>query len=363
VKVLMTADAVGGVWAFTLELASGLSARGVEVHVATMGPAPDRHQLEQARRAGLAGLRRGDHALEWEPEPWRDVARAGDWLLEMASELAVDVVHLNGYAHGALPWDVPVVVAGHSCVLSWHEAVRGALPGRDVEAYRAAVTRGIRSADALVAPTAAMLAQLERLYAPACPSLVIHNGRDQGPFAAREKEPFVLGIGRLWDEAKNLDALDRAAAAISWPVLLAGDAGGRTATSARLLGPLGQTEVAGLLGRASLFASPALYEPFGLAALEAGLSGCALVLGDIPTLREVWGHAARFVPPGDPEALARALEHLIADEAERRDAARTAHARALGYGRARMTVAYAELYAQLVGVDERRRAGRTAVTA
>ncbi len=31
---------------------------------------------------------------------------------------------------------------------------------------------------------------------------------------------------------------------------------------------------------------PARYEPFGLSVLEAALSGCALVLGDIPSLRE-----------------------------------------------------------------------------
>src|SRR3954464_14435194 len=95
--------------------------------------------------------------------PWADVERAGEWLLDAAEALSPDVVHLNGYAHGALPWDVPVVVVGHSCVLSWHEAVRGGSAGGHVGAYRDAVTLGIRGADALVAPTAAMLANLNRL--------------------------------------------------------------------------------------------------------------------------------------------------------------------------------------------------------
>ena len=31
--------------------------------------------------------------------------------------LRPDVVHLNGYTHGALPWRAPVLVVGHSCVL------------------------------------------------------------------------------------------------------------------------------------------------------------------------------------------------------------------------------------------------------
>ena len=59
--------------------------------------------------------------------------------------------------------------------------------------------------------------------------------------------------------------------------------------------------------RAAIYALPARYEPFGLSALEAALSGCALVLGDIPSLREVWGDAAVFVPPDDAGGLRDAL--------------------------------------------------------
>jgi glycogen(starch) synthase len=51
---------------------------------------------------------------------------------------------------------------------------------------------------------------------------------------------------------------------------------------------------------------PARYEPFGLSVLEAALSGCALVLGDIASLREVWGGAACYVRPGDSRAAPRA---------------------------------------------------------
>ena len=46
----------------------------------------------------------------------------------------------------------------------------------------------------------------------------------------------------------------------------------------------------------------ARYEPFGLAVLEAAQAGCALVLSDIPTFRELWNGAAQFVPPGDDAA-------------------------------------------------------------
>src|SRR5437588_13008138 len=40
IKVLMTTDAVGGVWTYSTELASELAAAGMEVHLVTMGPPP-----------------------------------------------------------------------------------------------------------------------------------------------------------------------------------------------------------------------------------------------------------------------------------------------------------------------------------
>jgi glycosyltransferase involved in cell wall biosynthesis len=343
----MTVDAVGGVWGYALELAAGLAAEDVEVHLAAMGPAPSPGQLQELARSGAAGYRHGAFALEWEDDPWADVERAGEWLLETAGALSPDLVHLNGYAHGALPWDAPVLVAGHSCVLSWHAAVHGRAPGGEAGRYRAAVARGIRSAAALVAPTAAMLGELERLYGPSCDCVVIPNGRDPAAFSPRAKEPFVAGSGRLWDEAKNLAALDRAAAAVPWPVLLAGDGGGRSCAAARLLGRLSARDVAALLARASVFAAPARYEPFGLAALEAGLSGCALVLGDIASLREVWGDAATFVPPDDADALAAAIQHLIASPRALREASEMARKHALRYDSRTMARAYARLYAEV----------------
>jgi glycosyltransferase involved in cell wall biosynthesis len=66
-----------------------------------------------------------------------------------------------------------------------------------------------------------------------------------------------------------------------------------------------------LLARASIYVHPARYEPFGLAILDAALAGCALVLGDIPSLRELWHDAAIFVPTEDAARLSRELTALI----------------------------------------------------
>jgi glycogen synthase len=120
------------------------------------------------------------------------------------------------------------------------------------------------------------------------------------------------------------------------------------------LGPLASAELAWWLGQAAIFALPARYEPFGLTVLEAGLAGCALVLGDIPSLREVWDGAALFVPPDQPDVLAEVLEHLSRDVGWRELMAQRARARALRYTPALMVHAYVRLYAKLkcVGTPE-----------
>jgi glycosyltransferase involved in cell wall biosynthesis len=109
-----------------------------------------------------------------------------------------------------------------------------------------------------------------------------------------------------------------------------------------------ETDVLSWLSRASLFVEPARYEPFGLAALEAALCGCALVLGDIPSLREVWDDGATFVSPDDPDALARAVNTLLDDPARRNRAASDALAIAAGYPQSANTDAYLAAYRQLV---------------
>ena len=352
-RILMTADAVGGVWTYCLELARALAPKGVTVALATMGPLPRDEQRAEATAVPGLELHESDFKLEWQDEPWEDVRRAGDWLLELERRLTPAVVHLNGYAHGALPWRAPLLVVGHSCVLSWWEAVKGRDAPSSWDRYRAAVSAGLRTADLVVAPTRAMLAALERHYGRLPASRAIPNGRDPAQFLPGEKEPLVLAAGRLWDEAKNIAALAEVAAELPWPVCVAGDDrhpdGGRVEyANVRMLGRLPQAELAGWVGRAAIYALPARYEPFGLSALEAAFAGCALVLGDIPTLREVWGDAALFVPPGDRGALRDVLRDLIADGEARQALAARARARAFEFTPERMAGGYLAAYRYLL---------------
>ncbi|HEY9421374.1 MAG TPA: glycosyltransferase, partial [Thermoanaerobaculia bacterium] len=78
------------------------------------------------------------------------------------------------------------------------------------------------------------------------------------------------------------------------------------------------------------------------------LAGCALVLGDIPSLREIWRNRAVFVPPDDPEALADALNRLVENPDRRNSLAAGARARALQLTPERMIDAYLEAYGEVL---------------
>jgi glycosyltransferase involved in cell wall biosynthesis len=301
----------------------------------------------------------GDFQLEWMDEPWADVAAAGDWLLELEQRHAPDLVHLNGFAHAALPFAAPVLAVGHSCLSSWAAAVPAAIDPGKMAAYRRHVRRGLQGADFVVAPSAAMLAALHDHYGPLPHAAVIPNGRSRAAFAPGVKEPFVLTAGRLWDPAKNIEAVGAVAGRLPWPVFVAGDgkAAGELGSDIQVLGRLDEASMAAWLGRASIFVLPARYEPFGLLPLEAALSGCALILGDIPSLREVWRDAAEYVDPDDRDGLLLALTQLI-ESPQRAARAHAAWTRAQAYSPEEMAAAYRTLYTNL-RVEAKRSTGVT----
>jgi glycogen(starch) synthase len=351
-RIVMTGDAVGGVWAYALSLAEALGAE-VEILLAVTGPAPGAAQ--SAAAAALPNLRvvAGDFRLEWMPDAGRDLDRAADWLKELVASHRPDILHINGYAAAGEGWQVPVLVIGHSCVLSWWRAVHGTRAPREWDPYARRVACGLARADAVIAPSSAMLRALSHHYGLPRGGRVIANGCALERFRPAAKEPFILAAGRFWDEAKNLAALDAAAARLPWPVFIAGDCrhpDGRVIApnAAASLGSLSAAELTRWMSRAAIYALPARYEPFGLSVLEAAASGCALVLGDIPSLREIWEGAALFVPPADSGTLADAVGLLIADKSARRRLGAAARHRAKSYSAAAMAHAYSALYDELL---------------
>jgi glycogen synthase len=349
----MSGDTVGGVWTYTIDLSRALGAAGVEVVLATMGAAATPEQRAQARRLPNLELVESTYRLPWMDQPWQDVHAAGDWLRNLAQRVGPDVIHLNEPVHGSLAWPAPTVAVSHSCVVSWWESVWRRAAPPEWDRYRHEMRSGLQRACAVVAPSRWMLDALRRHYGVSR-GFVIANGRDGRAFAPAPKAPVVFAAGRLWDEAKNFPALERAAPDLPWPVYLAGDAEhpsgrqGKALENCRRLGRIPSDEIASWLGQASIFVSPAKYEPFGLAVLEAALSGCALVLSDLPTFRENWDGAALFVDPEDDPALRLTLDSLIANPDLRDALARRARSRALEMTPERMAGAYLALYRSLL---------------
>lgn len=351
-RVLVTADTVGGVWTYTRVLVDQLAEAGLEVVVAAMGGEPSAAASRAMTETDGVALFAAEYDLEWMPDPWEDVDAAADWLMAICRHTDPDLVHLNNFAHGTLDWNRPSLMVGHSCVLSWFRAVEDRPAPPRFEAYRQRVEAGLQAADTVAAPTEAMLSALDRHYGPFPDTRVIPNGLPTEPFESRPAEPFVLTAGRLWDEAKNAGAVREVAPELSWPVFVAGtqqapDGREIPLEGVETLGHLSRAELRNWYARAGIYALPARYEPFGLTPLEAGLSGCALVLGDIDSLREVWGEAALFVDPESTGELAEALETLVDDGALRREMARRASRRAREYGAERMGERYLQLYRQL----------------
>ncbi|MCB9554346.1 MAG: glycosyltransferase, partial [Myxococcales bacterium] len=72
-RILMTADCVGGVWTYTLDLARALCAQGIEVIVAAMGQAPTTDQLAAARAIDGLTLDARPYKLEWRADSHADL--------------------------------------------------------------------------------------------------------------------------------------------------------------------------------------------------------------------------------------------------------------------------------------------------
>lgn len=351
-RILMTTDAVGGVLVYASTLARALCAAGDDVLLVIMGPAPQAEQL--AELLGIRGLEIviTDLQLEWIDPQGADLPRARDKLLSLADAFRPDLVHLNSFREASFDWPAPVLLVAHSCVWTWWRSCRGCSPDEQRwQVYARNVAAGLAAAAAWAAPTAAFRCDLTALYQPAREGVVIRNGVAAGSVAAALKQPFILAAGRLWDEAKNISALAEIAPQLPWPSRIVGPVCGPHTAAPQIanehvacLGALPHAELLAAMRRACIFVAPARYEPFGLSVLEAAASGCALVLSDLASFRELWEDAACFVEPRDRQALCSALRWLCGNDQLRNSLQARGRSRAKLYSLAAMTTAYQELY-------------------
>lgn len=322
----------GGTGRYTRELGEAL-ARVAGPGGGVRGWCAWHRDLGPARLAGVAGpvrlkLPRRALAVAWErgqgPRPrGADAVVAPTVLCPPRGQAALLVV-----VHDAVPWTHPET-----------------LTARGVAFHRRMVARVARGADVICVPTAAVGQELARnvsgwptervhVVGAGVSAAVRHLPVDAEARARRlglPAEGFLLVVATR-EPRKGLDV---ALAALADPALaggpvlcIAGAAGwGRVDPLAqaaalglppgrvRLLGPLGDADLAVALSRALVLLAPSRAEGFGLPVLEAMAHAVPVVSSDVPALAEVAGGATLLVPVGDASALAQAVARVLADSA------------------------------------------------
>ena len=350
-RLLLTADAVGGVWQYATDLARALKPHGIEPVVALLGPAPS-----PAQRIEAADLRIVETGLplDWlcdGPEP---VLAAGRAIAQFAADERAEIVQINMPTLAAeARFPCPVVAVTHGCVATWWEAARPEPLAPGYHWHRTLMRWGLAKADRVVAPSRAYAGHVARHYRVAMPEVVANGRRPLALPAGAKPAPGAFTAGRLWDTVKNTAMLDRVAARLAIPFEAAGALRGPhdetvTVRHLRIAGVLDERGVAAKLAGQPVFVSAATFEPFGLAVLEAAAAGCPLVLSDIPTFRELWDGAATFVAADDEDGYVAAIGALAADPARRATLGRAAQTRAARYLPDAMAAGMAALFARLV---------------
>ncbi|EYD78257.1 putative glycosyltransferase protein [Rubellimicrobium mesophilum DSM 19309] len=340
-----------------MDLAGALRPAGVETVFLGFGPPPSPAQRAEAEVLGK--LDWADAPLDWLVQDESALARVPGLIDDAARRHGVDLLQVNMPTQAAgLETDRPLLVVSHSCVTTWFRAVRnsGLPPGWEWQGELNA--RGLARADLIVAPSQSHGEALRACYGPLPRLRVVLNAVTTPEPTRLPEKPIVIASGRWWDEGKGGRVLDAAADLTNWPVRLLGPTHGPNgaafaAENARLDGELPHAEAIALMREAGIFVSPSLYEPFGLAVAEAGRMGLPLVLSDIPTFRELWDNVAWFVPPGDPEELAVALDRLASDPHQRRRLGEAARLRSRRFTAEAQAQAMLSLYEGLVPVPAR----------
>jgi glycosyltransferase involved in cell wall biosynthesis len=263
----------------------------------------------------------------------RPLARALD---RLSAKAPLDLVHAH-YAvpagDAALRWlrgrgrEVPLVVSVHGGDLSY-------VAGRSARGART-VARVLHSADAVIANSEVTRHGIEELTGPLERLRVIHPGADPPPAVAeRHADPTLVTVAQL-EQHKNQSNVIRALAALAGrhPRLryeLIGKGPDReklerlarslgVADRVAFLGALPHEAALGELGRCHVHVMPSIHDAFGVAHVEAMAAGLPAIGGEGTGAEDIAaaGEGITLVPPGDVTALARAIERLVADEAER----------------------------------------------
>ncbi len=317
--LIVTRAGIGGAARHVLDVVGGLAGR----HEITVLASPLERPgfLEEISRAGARAV---PLPLPRAPSPAADL-RALAAVRALLARRPPDVIHAHTAKAGALARlaarGVPVVYSPHGFYHHYPHAPRGA-------------RLAARTAERLLAPRTALLALAaawEREaaagagLAPPGGTVVIPNGVATNPLPERPlpgPEPVVLMVGRLAppkDPLAFLAAAARSAGPGRW--VLAGD--GPLLGRCRRAAP-SRAEVRGrvadpgrLLAGAAVAVLATRFEAAPYFLLEAMAAARPVVAADLPATREMLGDAGVLVPPGDPGALAAAVDRLLMDPGAR----------------------------------------------
>jgi glycogen synthase len=358
-RLLITTDTVGGVWRFAQELVEGLLHAGDSVALVSFGRLPSVAQRAEYERllsrwGKELSFRASDVSLEWMQDNSRCLEEGSLVLGQVAEEFEADLLHTNQFCYGAAQLPIPKIVTAHSDVLSWAHSCRGGVleDSAWLTRYRALVRQGLDGADSVTAPTNWMLRALANEFPLPPHQVVIANGRSVPTYDVGSRRLRAVTAGRLWDEAKDVALLG--AVRSPMPLVVAGEAhydGGQPASlsGVELRGALCEPEILSLFASSAVYICTSRYEPFGLAPLEAALCGCAVVVRDIDSLREVWQDAALYF--GNAEELSALLTRLAEQPTFLYNAQRQAGEQARRYTRTNMVERYRALYASSLQME------------
>jgi glycosyltransferase involved in cell wall biosynthesis len=324
--ILITLAEAGGAQSAVSTLLPGLT-REFEVTVAAHGPGPLR---DAASTAGvpfvhLEHVRRAIH-------PWHDALALLE-LVRLCRRLRPDIVHVHSSKAGALGRLAAALAGVPIRIFTVHGWSFDAYAGFAGRVYLW-IERRLRRLTTAVVCVAGSLRDLG-LAAGACRpdrTVVIQNAVDVSEFAPPkrpERTPRIVSVGRFTfpkDFGTLVDALaathaDYGAAFVGEGPLLPEVA----ATVRRrglgdrvqLLGA--RSDVTDLLTSADVFVLSSRSEGLPISILEAMAVGLPVVATDVGGVGEevVDGETGLLVPPGDPTALAGALERLLRSAALR----------------------------------------------
>jgi glycogen(starch) synthase len=196
----------------------------------------------------------------------------------------------------------------------------------------------------VIAPTRWMLHALARNFPLPESTTVVSNGRTLATAPSANRKLQAVTAGRLWDEAKDISILRDVQSPI--PLLIAGQTRDSfdAAEPSRVtsLGLLSQSDLLTMFRESSIYICTSRYEPFGLAPLEAALCGCAVIVNDIPSLREVWSDDALYF--SGAQLLTALLRELYENPERLRQASRNSFQRASLFTAQRMTKSYLQVF-------------------